>query len=156
MDVAGNPDQSYVRRALDLFEKYGDEEAIVSGDDRVSYAGLRAGVLRMAGTLLAQGLAPGSALGVLVGNPYEALYLQFGAHLLGFRTCWIAWNAPEAYQADFLRLAQVDAFVYDPRMHAALGERLTQAVPELPAFCLGPGGVGPDLLAAEAGRPARE
>ncbi|HET8684631.1 MAG TPA: AMP-binding protein, partial [Micromonosporaceae bacterium] len=156
MDLPGNPDQSYVRRALDLFEKYGDEEAIVSGEVRLSYTELRAGVLRMAGTLLARDLAPGSAVGVLVGNPYEALYLQFGAHLLGVRTCWIAWNAPEAYQVDFLRLAQVDAFVYDPRMHAALGERLVRALPELTAFCLGPDGVGPDLLAADAGGTVEE
>ncbi|HZN16881.1 MAG TPA: AMP-binding protein [Micromonosporaceae bacterium] len=150
MDVPGNAGQSYAWRALDLFEKYGDEEAIVSGSDRVSYTELRAGVRQMVDSLLAQGLGPGSAIGVLVGNPYEALYLQFGAHLLGCRTSWIAWNAPEAYQVDFLRLAQVDAFVYDPRMHAALGERVARAVPELPAFCLGPGGVGPDLLAAGA------
>lgn len=147
MEIPDNPGRSYVWRALELFEKYGDEEAIVSGDDRISYTELRAGVLGMAGTLLRQGWQPGSAIAVLVSNPYEALYLQFGAHLLGCRTAWIAWNAPESHQVAFLRLAQVDAFVYDPRMHAALGERLARAVPELPAFCLGPGGVGPDLLA---------
>ncbi|HET8661215.1 MAG TPA: AMP-binding protein [Micromonosporaceae bacterium] len=156
MDVPDNPDQSYVRRALDRFEKYGDEEAIVAGEDRITYTDLRAAVLRMAGTLTTQGLAPGSALGILVGNPYEAPYLQFGAHLLGFRTCWVAWNAPVAYQADFLRLAQVDAFVYDPRMHAELGQRLARALPELPAFCLGPGGVGPDLLAAGVDRTVEQ
>jgi acyl-CoA synthetase (AMP-forming)/AMP-acid ligase II len=150
MEQHSNPDKSYVWRALELFAEYGDEEGIVAEGQRFGYREVRAGVLGMATALLQHGVRPGGAIAALVGNQYEAVYLQLGAHLLGCRTAWIAPNAPERYLVDFVRMATVDAFVYDPRSYGPIGDSLAVAVPELPPLCLGTGGAGPDLLAVAA------
>jgi acyl-CoA synthetase (AMP-forming)/AMP-acid ligase II len=83
---------------------------------------------------------------VLVSNPPEAVALHLALHLLGVRPVWIA-RAPRRHQADFLRLAEADAFIYDPRTHGEVGREFAGTVRPVPVFCLGPGGVGPDLLA---------
>ncbi|HET8680922.1 MAG TPA: AMP-binding protein, partial [Micromonosporaceae bacterium] len=89
MEQQATPAPSYVWQALELFQKYGDDEAIVAGDRRLTYADVRAGALAMAQALLRHGVRPGSGVGVLVGNPPEAALLHLGAHLLGCRTAWI-------------------------------------------------------------------
>src|SRR6476660_7448692 len=124
MEQQANVDISYAWRVLELFASYGDELAIVSDDVRLTYAQARAQTLAITRALRDNGIRPGPALGVLVSNPHEASFLQIGAHLLGCRTAWIAPNAPERYRTDFLRMAGVDAFVYDPREFVELGEQL--------------------------------
>lgn len=154
MEQRANPEPGYAWRALELFTKYGDDEAIVAGDWRLTYRDLRAGALGMAQALHGHGVRPGSGIGVLVGNPPEAALLQFGAHLLGCRTAWITPDAPRHHLADFLRLAEVDSFGYDARAYPVIGEEMARAVPEPKVLCLGPGGAGPDLLADAARWPA--
>ncbi len=137
---------NYVWRGLELFASRGDTEAIVAGEQRITYAEVRTGVLTMAATLREHGLRSGMGVAVLVSNPPEAVTLQLALHLLGCRPVWIA-RAPQRHQADFLRIARADTFVYDPRTHAAVGREFAEVVRPVPVLCLGPGGVGPDLLA---------
>lgn len=147
---------NYAKQALELFEGYGSAEAMVHGDRRLSYADVVSGVLAMAAVLRQHGIGSGSAVAVLAGNPPESVLAQFALHLLGCRSVWIAPNAPARLSAEYLRLAEVDAFVYDARTHAQLGQQLAAGAPHLTAFCFGGDGAGgdgvdgagPDLAAA--------
>jgi acyl-CoA synthetase (AMP-forming)/AMP-acid ligase II len=142
------PTVNYVSRARELFAQYGPAEAVVAYDRRLTYDDLDAHVVTMAATLHEHGIRSGMAVAALCFNPPEALFLQLALHLLGCRSVWIAPNAPGRFQVEYLRLAEVDAFVYDVRTHADLGQELAQTAPQLAVLCLGPGGAGPDLAAA--------
>jgi acyl-CoA synthetase (AMP-forming)/AMP-acid ligase II len=139
---------NYVRDALDLFAGFGADEALVSGDARLTYADLRQRVPAMAAALLAHGVRPGSTVATLVGNAPDAIVAQFGLHLLGCRSVWLAPNAPRRYRIDFLRLAEAGAFIYDARQLPKMGRLMAQSDPGLLVLCLGPGGDGPDLTPA--------
>lgn len=139
------PTVNYVLRARELFTKYSSAEAIVGYDRRLTYHELESNLRAMATALHEHGIRPGMAAAVLAGNPPESIFLQLALHLLGCRTVWIAPNAPGRFQADYLRMAEVDAFIYDARTHADLGQELVRSAPHLAVFCFGPGGAGPDL-----------
>src|SRR5688500_7593079 len=76
MDTGAMTRSSYVVRGLDLFAEYGDREALVSKDFRLTYAELRAAVLDMAAALQLHGVRPGSAVLMMLANPHEAPILQ--------------------------------------------------------------------------------
>jgi fatty-acyl-CoA synthase len=136
---------NYVRDALDLFAGFGTDEALVGGDTRLTHADLRQRVPAMAAALLAHGIRPGGTVAALVGNAPDAVVLQFGAHLLGCRTVWLAPNAPRRYRIDFLRLASAGALVYDARQLPKMGRLMARTDPDRLVLCLGPDGDGPDL-----------
>lgn len=138
---------AYVLRALELFADYGEREALVGGGRRLSFAQLRAAVLDMAAVLRDHGIRPGMTVAVLVLTPVEAPILQLALHLLGCRSAWVSTIGNPRREADeHLRLAQPDAIVYDPRQGEQLWEELSRGL-DRPVFCLGTGGIGPDLLA---------
>lgn len=136
---------NYVDDVLDLFAEFGDREALVDARRRLTYGDARAGVLTIAAALRAGGVAPGQAVLATTGNTVEAPLLQLALHLIGCRSMWIApVTAPSEIDA-FVAMTRPDAFVYDPHGSAALGERVSAALPGTPVFCLGPGGLGPDV-----------
>ncbi|GHJ45338.1 acyl-CoA synthetase [Catellatospora sp. TT07R-123] len=144
---------NYAAQALVVFDGYGEAEAVVHGGRRLTYAELAAGTRAMAALLYDHGVRSSTAVAVLAGNPPESVQAQLALHLLGARSVWIAPNAPPRLCADYLNLADVDAFVYDPRTHAALGEELAEHAGDLHIFSFG-AGVGLDLTAAPpAGAP---
>ncbi len=156
-DDRGAPGTSYARRGLELIASYGDTEAIVARDGRrFTYRQVHAEVTTLAARLWRHGIRPGAALGVLVSNPAEGIFLQLAAHLLGCRTAWTAHSTPEYFRRDFIGFAELDAFIYDARAplnlgHGSgalgeLGREMADAAAPLPVFCFGPGGAGPDLL----------
>jgi fatty-acyl-CoA synthase len=138
--------RNYVHHALELFTAYGDAEAVVHGQQRLSYQDMSVLTLRLAGALRLHGVAPDSTVAVLVGNLPEAIALQFALHLLGCRSAWLA-RAPRVHQLDFLGKAEAATFVYDVGSHGDDGAELAAAFPGMPVLCLG-GGAGPDLMAA--------
>jgi acyl-CoA synthetase (AMP-forming)/AMP-acid ligase II len=137
---------NYAAQALAVLDGHGAAEAIVHGSRRITYAELAAGIRDMAATLYEHGVRSSSAVAVLAGNPPESVQVQFALHLLGSRSVWLAPNAPPKLCADYLALADVDAFVYDARTHSPLGEQLARGTGELSVFCFGEGR-GPDLSA---------
>jgi fatty-acyl-CoA synthase len=140
---------NYVVRALDLFAAYGDQEAVVYGDRRLTYSDIRKITLGLAGALREEGVGPGSGVAMLVPDESETPALQLALHLLGCRTVWIATYAPPRDQAAFIRLAVVDTLIYHPGMmppEQFLAGLAGQDAP-LRALCLGPGGQHRDLLA---------
>ncbi|HET9142328.1 AMP-binding protein [Actinophytocola sp.] len=138
----------YVLRTLDLFAEYGDREAIVGvgWDCRLTYTQARAMVLDMAAIMHAAGIRPGATVAVMLAHPPEGPLLQLAMHLLGCRTAWAA--AGTTYREVDEYLAQVDPewFVYDTRTHAKKGGEFAERL-GLPVLCLGPDGLGADLLA---------
>jgi fatty-acyl-CoA synthase len=137
---------NYVWHFLDRFAELGDAEAVVAGERRLTYGGLHDGTLRLAATLREHGFGSGDGVAVLVGNTPEAIMLHLAAHLLGCRTVWIA-TAPRRHQRAFVELARVDRLIYDPATHGEVARELAEAAGPLEVFCLGPGGLGPDLPA---------
>ncbi|MEV0455173.1 AMP-binding protein [Catellatospora methionotrophica] len=138
--------ENYAAQALAVFDGYGTAEAIVHGPRRLTYADLASGIRAMAATLYENGVRSNTAVGILAGNPPESILVQFALHLLGSRSVWLAPNAPPQLCADYLALADVEAFAYDARTHAPLGEQLAADADDLTVFCFGPG-VGIDLAA---------
>lgn len=138
--------RNYVWRALELFAAYGSAEAVIYRDRRFTFDELGTMTRTLAASLRAHGVRPGSAVAVLTGNPPQSVTLQLALHLLGCRSVWIGL-APRSHQVDFLTRAQVDAFVYNVDTHAEAGRDLAGVLGSLPVFCLGAGGIGPDLLA---------
>ncbi|MEH1015063.1 AMP-binding protein [Micromonospora sp. CPCC 206060] len=139
---------NYVHTALERFASFGDREALVGGGRRLTYPQAADQVRAMATTLVRHGVAPGSAVLVMVANAVEGPLLQLALHLLGCRSMWIAPVTARREIDEFVRLAAPDVFVYDARAADSLGAQLHADLPEVPVFCLGPGGAGPDLTAA--------
>ena len=140
---------NYVWRVLELFASYGTREAIVFDDTRRTYADLHASVFTLATALHGHGFRSGMSAAILLYNPPEAAALQLALHLLGCRTAWISGlDMSKRQRQEFLRTAEVDALIYDVRRRAEMGREIADADPHLPVFCLGPDGLGPDLLAA--------
>lgn len=141
---------NYVLRALERFADYGDREAIVGvggcWDCRLTYTQIRAMVLDMAAVLRDAGYRPGMTVAAMVAHPPEGFPLQLALHLLGCRTVWIAHASTPGEVDDIVRRIPPELFVYDPRTHAKPGAGLTARL-GVPVHCLGPGGLGPDLLA---------
>ncbi|HEV7652656.1 MAG TPA: AMP-binding protein [Actinophytocola sp.] len=140
----------YVLRALKLFAAYGDREALVIDGSRFTYSELRAAVLDIAANLVDSGLRPGTTVAVMLGYPPQAPMIQLALHLLGCRSAW-ASNASSASElATYLDQVRPDALLYEVAVHAERGRDIVGRL-GIPAFCLGPGGAGPDVTAP---RPA--
>jgi len=139
MSAAPGPStMGYAPRALATMAGFAEREAVVDGRRRFTYGGLHRRILGMAGSLWQHGVRPGQTVGVLALNPAESLFLQFAVHLLGCRSAWVAPSAPPAFRHDFLRLAAIDAFVYDAHRVPELGAELADASPARVVFRFGP------------------
>lgn len=142
----GSP--TYAWEALQHMRQWDDIEALVDADGRrFTYAQFRQAVMDMSAALWQHGIRPGQTIGVYAYNPPESLFLQLAAHLFGARTAWVAPSAPPRFRNDFIRLAGIDAFVYDAVDAAEYGGEMARLAAPLPVMCFGPGGAGPDLTA---------
>ncbi|WP_229401475.1 AMP-binding protein [Micromonospora okii] len=139
---------TYAHGALELFDGFGDREALVGGGRRLTYVDVAAEVRGMAGALGRAGVRPGAAVLVMLGNAVEGPLLQLALHLLGCRTMWVAPVTSRREVDDFVRLSRPEAFVYDARTGDGLGAEIAAGLDGVPVLCLGPGGAGPDLTAA--------
>jgi len=146
-DLSGG--RNYVLRALELFAEYGGREALVRRDRRLSYTELGIAITDLAAAIHHHGVRSGMTFAVLVERPLEAPILQMALHALGVRSVWIDLDALRRDLAEYLDLVRPDALLYDARDQDAFGRRLA-AMLEVPVLCLGPGGLGPDLLAADS------
>jgi fatty-acyl-CoA synthase len=160
MDNPAGAADNYVIRALELFADYGDREAIVFGETRLTYAEVRSEVLALARLLHENGVKPGAGVALIMKNRPEAVAMQLALHLLGCRTVWIATYAPYRDQIEFVRLADVEVLIY--HTNTVKGGRLVEeltapgAAP-LSLFYIGSDGQGTEIPAhlpdAAAGSP---
>jgi acyl-CoA synthetase (AMP-forming)/AMP-acid ligase II len=141
-----DPAENYVHHALRLFPTFGDHEALVSSDGRrFTFADMTARIRNTAAALWDNGIRPGMTLALLVTNPPESYFIQFGAHLLGCRTVWMSHSTPKAFLDEVVGFVGADAFIYEVEHMDELGRELGLAA-ALPVFCIGAGGLGPDLV----------
>ncbi|MFL6145673.1 MAG: class I adenylate-forming enzyme family protein [Labedaea sp.] len=143
---------NYVLRALELFVGYAEREALVKDDQRLSFTDIHDNVLDLASALREQGIRPGMAVAVLISLPIEGLALQLALHLIGCRLVWVVLGTNPREMREYLALSRPDAFIYDPRTEDELGRELAEVLAPAPVLCLGPGGIGPDLLTMRAQR----
>lgn len=143
-----NERPTYVLHALEAFAEFGDREAIVGvgWDCRLTYTQCRDMVLSMAAEMRDAGFRPGMTVAVLVAHPPEAPMLQLALHLVGCRTAWVAGGTARHDIDGYLELIRPELFIYDMRTHAKSGHELATSL-DLPVLCLGPDGLGRDLLA---------
>src|SRR5436190_14319709 len=137
---------NYVVRALELFAEFGDREAIVCAGRRLTYAELRASILDLADGLADGGVRDGMTVAVVIGHPLEGPAVLLALHLLGCRSVWVRSGVTRREVAGQLRATRPDAVLYDARSAAALGREVATRL-DVAVFCLGPAGLGPDLLA---------
>jgi len=137
---------NYVVHALELFDRYGNHEAIVGRGRRLTYTELRALILDLAFALRQHGVRSGMTVAIVLGLPPEAPAVLLALHLLGCRTVWIRIGVAERETAEQLRLSRPDAVLYDARSVNPFGRQVGERL-GVPVLCLGPSGAGPDLLA---------
>ncbi|MFI7672965.1 AMP-binding protein [Actinophytocola sp. NPDC049390] len=142
--LPASPD--YVVRALELFAEYGDREALVIEDSRFTYTQVRAAVLDIAANLADLGLRPGTTVGVMLGYPPHAPMIQLALHLLGCRTAWLSNAASSRELTAYLDQVRPEVLLYEVAVHGERGRDIAARL-GIPAFCVGPGGAGPDILA---------
>ena len=135
----------YVLRALDLFAEYGDREALVVGETRFTYTELRAVVLDIAANLADAGLRPGATVAIMLGYPPHAPMIQLALHLLGCRTAWVSNASSTMELASYLDQVRPEALLYEVAVHEQRGRDIVDRL-GIPAFCVGPGGAGPDIV----------
>ncbi len=140
----------YVLRALELFAEYGDREGLVNGESRFTYTEIRAAVLDIAANLADHGLRPGTTVGVMLGYPPHGPMIQLALHLLGCRTAWLSNAASPKELEAYIDQVRPEVLLYEVAVHGERGRDIVARL-DIPAYCVGPGGVGPDILAP---RPA--
>jgi fatty-acyl-CoA synthase len=140
------PAPNYVRRALTLFDGYGDLEALVATDGRrFTFHGLGSAVRRMAAALWNHGVRPGMTVAILATNSAESFFVQLGSHLLGARTVLMQPVTPRPVLRTLVGFVAADVFIYDANALTDLGRDVAQAGNPAMILCIGPGGLGPDL-----------
>jgi acyl-CoA synthetase (AMP-forming)/AMP-acid ligase II len=140
------PARNYVRRALQAFARYGEAEALVGSDGRrFTHAELRSRILDTAALLWDHGVRPGMTVAMLVTNPPESFFANFAAHLLGCRTVFPWRTSPAPFIHEVLSSTSPDVFIYQVEHIGELGRALAEASPGMQVFCIGAGGLGPDI-----------
>jgi fatty-acyl-CoA synthase len=151
----------------EVADRFGPREALVFDDPRRggdtvrwSYADLHAEAERVGRGLVALGVRPGDAVGIVMGNRPEAVASIFGAALAGAVAVPLSTFAPRPELSFMLERAEVAVVLTQDRLRARrLGDDLAALAPDLPSLrriaVLGrtapPGGLTWDDLRAEAG-----
>src|SRR5690606_20979159 len=107
----GRPVQITRHALLGLWRHYGDREAVISGDERVSFAEFADRAVRLANALNDQGLGPGDSMALLTGN--NALWFEAMAAttLLGMKMPLINWHLNATETAACVRLSGARALL---------------------------------------------
>jgi len=139
---------------IEAMERFGDREAFVLGDQRVSYGQAADAISRIVRLLAARGAGPGRAVAALSPNMPEAWLVQAAAYLLG--TTYTGLHplgslGDHAYVCDD---AEIAVLVLHPKF-AETGAALARRCPRIGCLLtLGPAEVGEDLLALVDDVPA--
>ncbi len=131
----------------------GDTEAVVTAQQRVTYAQAHEQVLRMANALARLDLRKGDGVAIFVGNRPESVLLQAAIHLIGCRLVFVPPEPGQAELSTFIEQAGATALVFDQ----GFGDRaddLARRMRALRMLSLGPSSAGIDLLPLIAEAPA--
>ncbi|MFF9340561.1 AMP-binding protein [Streptomyces sp. NPDC014773] len=147
---------SYAETLLDVLGGHPDRPVVITPDHTpVSAAELRDTTIRLARSLAARGIGPGTTVALLTGNSAEALAARHAATLAGARLVYLYEMLPPDSLAHIVHSVEPRLLLVDPVRHADM-ERLLPLVPASAVATLGPGPRGRDLadLIAESTRQA--
>jgi fatty-acyl-CoA synthase len=135
---------TYVDRLLASFGTFGDREALVCGELRLSYRQAHDRVLQLAQALRSAGLGKQDAVAVFTGNRAETVLIQLAVHLIGCRLVFTPPELSAAERAIYLKRADVCAYIFDPADQDSAQTALQMDIRII--YSLGPAEVGMDLL----------
>ncbi|MFN3714302.1 MAG: class I adenylate-forming enzyme family protein [Alcanivoracaceae bacterium] len=120
----GKPAQITRHTLLGLWQQYGDREAIIAGDERVSFAQFADRAIRLANVLHSQGLGAGDSMALLSGN--NALWFEAMAAttLLGMKMPLINWHLNPTETAACIRLSGASALLVSDAFIASIDQTL--------------------------------
>jgi fatty-acyl-CoA synthase len=139
---------------IEAMERFGDREAFVLGDQRVSYGQAADAISRIVRLLAARGVGPGRAVAALSPNMPEAWLVQAAAYLLGATYTGLHPLGSPGDHVHVCEDAEIAVLVVHPKF-AATGAALAERCPGIGyLLTLGPAPVGKDLLALVESVPA--
>ena len=90
------PPGTYVDRLLETLAAHPDREALIHGEQRISYTEARDLVLRIAAALADSGLRKGDGVALFTGNRAEVVLVQLAVHLIGCHLIFVPQSSPTA------------------------------------------------------------
>ncbi len=127
--LRGKPVQITRHTLLALWQQYGSREAVIAGDERVSFAEFSDRAVRLANVLHDHGLGAGDSMALLTGN--NALWFEAMAAttLLGMKMPLINWHLNEAETAACIRLSGARALLVTDLLLGRIDPALREALP---------------------------
>ena len=139
---------------IEAMERFGDREAFVLGDRRVSYGQAADTISRIVRLLATGGAGPGRAVAALSPNMPEVWLVQAAAYLLGTTYTGLHPLGSPGDHAHVCQDAEIAVLVVHPKF-AETGAALAERCPGIGCLLtLGPAEVGQDLLALAESGPA--
>jgi len=139
---------------LRCIEYGGDNAALVSGDERISYSRMGELLSRMIPALREQGIRRGTGFACLSSNRFEAFLLMAAAYLMGARITNLHPLGSAEDHRYIIENSEAEVLVFDPEFH---GERVRKILSlsgdKVKVVALGESDIAPDLLADMRGRP---
>ncbi|MER8038242.1 AMP-binding protein [Streptomyces hydrogenans] len=135
----------YAATLLDVLGGRPDRTAVITPEGvRVSAAEFRDTIVRLARSLAARGLGPGSTVALLTGNSVGGLAARHATALAGARLVYLYDVLPPESLAHIVHSVEPGLLLVDSGRHADM-ERLLPLVPAPAAATLGPGARGAGL-----------
>ncbi|MER7949708.1 AMP-binding protein [Streptomyces sp. NPDC096079] len=136
---------SYAATVLDVLGRHPDRPVVITPDGvHVSAAELRETTVRLARSLAARGIGPGTTVALLTGNSVEALVARHAAALAGARLVYLYDVLPPESLAHIVHHVEPSLLLVDSGRFGDM-ERLLPLVPAPAVATLGPGPRGGDL-----------
>jgi fatty-acyl-CoA synthase len=132
---------------VEAFSRYGDREAFVLGDQRMTYAHAAARTSQLAHVLAASGVGPGVGVGALSPNTPEVFLLQMATYLLGGRYTGLHPLASAGDHSFICDDAEISLLVVHPKFDERAADIAARTPGIRRVLTLGAGEVGEDLLA---------
>ena len=140
---------------IEALGRFGDREAFVLGDQRLTYAGAAAAISRIVTLLAARGIGPGRAVAALSPNTPEVWLAQAAAYLLGGTYTGLHPLGSLSDHAHVCDDAGIAVLIVHPKF-AETGAQLAARCAGIEhLMTLGPAEAGEDLLALCEKIPAR-
>ncbi len=116
----------------DLARRYGDREALISGERRITFGQLEHEVRQFARALLAAGVTKGSSVAIMLGNRPEFVVAAYGAGSIGAVVVPVSTFAPSDERDYILRHSDASVLVTQASLfgHRFVDE-LVESHPEL-------------------------
>ena len=127
--LRGKPMQITRHTLLALWQQYGRREAVIAGDERVSFTEFADRAVRLANVLHDHGLGAGDSVALLTSN--NALWFEAMAAttLLGMKMPLINWHLNEAETAACIRLSDAQALLVTDSLLSKIEPALRDALP---------------------------